>query len=148
MVMLLLLPLHQAISGIPFSHAFYGAIRHAITVGFISMMIMGFAAKVVPTLNGVDPAKLPKLWGPFVLINTGCFLRCFLQTMTDVHPAFFKFVGISGVLEVSALAWWGVGLIGIMRRGKREALQTKRVAPPLLITGEHIVADVIQWFPA
>jgi hypothetical protein len=44
-----------------FSHAFSGATRHAITVGFISLMIMGVAAKVVPTLKGVDVRTLPAL---------------------------------------------------------------------------------------
>jgi hypothetical protein len=43
--------------------AYYGAIRHAITVGFISLMIVGVAARVVPTLNGVDIRRLTALWG-------------------------------------------------------------------------------------
>ena len=114
LVMLLMLPVYQAATGIKFSHAYYGAIRHAITVGFISLMIMGMAAKVVPTLNGVDPRKLSPLWGPFILINLGCFLRCSLQTLTDAHPAFFAAVGISGLLEVTALALWGAHLARIM----------------------------------
>jgi hypothetical protein len=116
LVMLLMLPAYQAASHVPFSHAYYGAIRHAITVGFVSLMIMGFAAKVVPMLNGIDPRTLPALRGPFVLINLGCFLRVSLQTLTDWAPAAYHFVGISGVLEVTALAWWGIGLIGLMRR--------------------------------
>src|SRR5262249_13725569 len=37
-----------------FSHAYYGAIRHAITVGFISLTIIGVAAPGAPTLNGVE----------------------------------------------------------------------------------------------
>jgi hypothetical protein len=121
LAMLLALPAYQAVSGIPFSHAYYGAIRHAITVGFVSLMIMGFAAKVVPTLNGIDPRTLPALWGPFVLINLGCLLRVSLQTLTDWQPAAFHFVGISGILEVSALAWWGSGLIAIMLAGRSRA---------------------------
>ena len=38
----------------PFSHAYLGAYRHALTVGFILMMIVGVSSKVVPTLSGVD----------------------------------------------------------------------------------------------
>ena len=41
-------------SHVPFSHAFFGAYRHALTVGFIMMMIVGVSSKVVPTLSGVD----------------------------------------------------------------------------------------------
>jgi hypothetical protein len=154
LVMLLLLPVYQAISGIPFSHAYYGAIRHAITVGFISLMIMGMAAKVVPTLNGVDPRKLSPLWGPFLLVNAGCFLRVSLQTLTDWHPIFFAAVGVSGMLEVTGLAWWGAHLVGIMRRGRREEEEAAsepavvEAAYPDYIAQSMHVADVLRWFPA
>jgi hypothetical protein len=148
LVMLLALPLYQYASGIAFSHAYYGAIRHAITVGFISMMIMGFAGKVVPTLNGIDTRTLTQLWGPFILVNVGCFLRVSLQTLTDFVPDAFKLVGISGTLEVAGLAWWGAGLVAIMRRGKREAEADRIVATrPQAIEADHIVADVLAWFP-
>ncbi|MCC6425069.1 MAG: NnrS family protein [Phycisphaerales bacterium] len=120
LTMLLFLPVYLSISKIPFSHAYYGAIRHAITVGFISLMIMGISARVVPTFNGVNPVGLSSLWGPFVLINVGCFLRVSTQTLTDWHPAFYTIIGISGVLEVISLAWWGAGLISIMHQGKRK----------------------------
>jgi hypothetical protein len=144
LVMLLLLPVYQLASGIAFSHAYYGAIRHAITVGFISLMIMGIAAKVVPTLNGIDTRTLSALWGPFILINIGCFLRVSVQTLTDFHGGFFAVVGISGTLEVAALAWWGVGLVRIMRAGKREETLADR---PAIIRPDHVVAHVAEWYP-
>src|SRR5262249_20702943 len=106
---------------LPFSHAYPGAVRHAITVGFISMMIMGFAAKVVPTLNGVDPRGLSTLRGPFLLVNAGCLLRVALQTLTDWSAGLYPLLGISGTLEVAGLAWWGLGLMRIIARGRHEA---------------------------
>ncbi len=148
MIMLLLLPVYQYLSGIVFSHAYYGSVRHAITVGFISLMIMGFAAKVVPTLNGVDPRQLSALWGPFILVNLGCFLRVSTQTLTDWYPGFFAVIGMSGTLEVAGLAWWGIGLIQIIRRG-RAAMQSDVVSGPrpARIEGHHRVAEVLDWFP-
>ena len=112
--LLLLLPVYQAVLHLRFSHAYYGSIRHAITVGFASQMIMGVAAYVVPTLRRRDRTALPDLRGPFLLINLGCFLRVTLQALTDVHPAFFAVVGVSGVLELAALCWWGVHLVRVM----------------------------------
>jgi hypothetical protein len=158
LVMLLLLPVYLAVSGIPFSHAYYGAVRHAITVGFISLMIMGMAAKVVPTLNGVDVRTLSPLWGPFLLVNAGCLLRVSLQTLTDWHPAFFAAVGVSGVLEVIGLGWWGAHLARIMLVGARfdAAAATTTTAnrtitapppPPDHIAPGMYVADVLTWFP-
>jgi hypothetical protein len=102
---------------IGFSHAFYGATRHAITVGFISLMIVGVAAKVVPTLNGVDAKALPWLWLPFVLINVGCLLRVVGQVLTDFTPAAFPLAGVSGLFEVTGLAIWGGHLARIMIGG-------------------------------
>src|SRR5208282_4874542 len=83
LVMLLMMPLYNHLAGVSFSHAYFGATRHAITVGFISLMIMGMAARVVPTLNGVDPRTLSNLRGPFLLLNLGCFLRVTMQVATD-----------------------------------------------------------------
>ncbi len=75
--------------GVDFSHAYYGAVRHAVTVGFVSLMIVGVAAKVVPTLNGVNGERLTALWGPFLLLNLGCALRVTTQTMTDFTASAF-----------------------------------------------------------
>jgi hypothetical protein len=101
---------------IGFSHAYYGATRHAITVGFVSLMIVGVAAKVVPTLRGADPRTLTRLWVPFVLINLGCALRVVGQTATDFADWVFPLAGASGVLEVTGLAIWGTHLAGLMLR--------------------------------
>jgi hypothetical protein len=133
----------------PISHAYPGAIRHAITVGFISLMIMGFAAKVVPTLNGRDPRKLSALWGPFLLVNVGCFLRVSLQPVTDWWAGIYPFLGISGTMEVAGLAWWGAGLVGIIVRGWRDLDAPARpMGPrPERIEGHHRVAEVLDWFP-
>lgn len=156
LVMLLLLPAYQFVSQIPFSHAYYGAIRHAITVGFISLMIMGYAARVVPILNGVDSSRLNSLWGPFLLVNIGCFLRVATQTLTDWNHSIFPLVGISGTLEVAGLAWWGLHLTGIMLRGKREMQSydsdnSDGAQPvgdrPDRVSGDHVVADVLAWYP-
>jgi len=112
--LLLLMPVFLAATHAPFSHAYYGSIRHAITVGFASQMIMGIAAYVVPALRGVPRQGLPSLVGPFALVNIGCFLRVTLQALTDIHRVFFALVGVSGLLELTALAWWGTHLVRMM----------------------------------
>jgi hypothetical protein len=138
-----------ALRAIPFSHAYAGAIRHAITVGFISLMIMGFAAKVVATLNGVDPRTLSNLWGPFLLVNVGCLLRVVVQPLTDWWSGIHRLLGISGTLEVAGLAWWGLGVVAIIVRGMRQASASapSSLPPPERIEGHHRVADVLDWFP-
>jgi len=157
--MLALLPLYQfavlprvapqsEAAQIGFSHAYYGAIRHAITVGFVSLMIVGVAAKVVPTLNGVDVKRLPALWVPFVLLNVGCATRVTFQTLTDHTPYAFPLAGISGVLEVLGLAVWGVHLWRIMAgRWSGGAIDAPAFAAGDLIEGRHRVGDVLAAHP-
>src|SRR5581483_8616028 len=60
--LLLFGPFYNFLMNQEFSHAFSGAVRHAITVGFVSLMIVGVSAKVVPILNGVDSRVLTRLW--------------------------------------------------------------------------------------
>jgi len=103
--MLLLLPAYQAVRGLPFSHAYYGAIRHAVTVGFVSQMIVGVSTLVVPLTPRTTTLR-PTL----VLLNLGCLLRVSLQVASDWTPAAFRVIGASGVLELLALLLWAAAL--------------------------------------
>jgi hypothetical protein len=115
-----------------FAHAYMGAHRHAFTVGFISMMIMGVAARVVPILAGADANKLPNLWGPFLLITLGNSGRVLLQIATDFYPnVAYPLVGLTGFIEVTALAWWGIGLWRVMNLSR--AQRSKVLAAPFPI---------------
>lgn len=160
--MLVALPLYQngllallapesAAARMGFSHAYYGAIRHAITVGFVSLMIVGVAGKVVPTLNGVPWQRLSPLWGPFVLINLGCTLRVVGQTATDFVPLAFSVAGVSGLLEVTGLALWG-GHLWLIMSGRARLRNADEVHVPALssidaIEGQHTVGAVLEARP-
>ena len=103
----------------PFSHAYFGAYRHALTVGFIMMMIVGVSAKVVPGFSGIDIRKTSSLWLVFILLNVGNSWRIVSQITTDFYPEAFRFIGISGFIELTALGLWGYELIRNIRAGIR-----------------------------
>jgi hypothetical protein len=160
LAMLVLLPVYQfvllprlAAEGeavqIGFSHAYYGAIRHAITVGFISLMIMGVAAKVVPTLSGVDVNALSGLWAPFLLVNVGCATRVGFQTLTDSWPGAFPLAGVSGLLEVLGLSLWAIhlGLIMAGRARLRKPARGQRRAVGRRIEARDYVGEVMDLHP-
>lgn len=110
-LMMPFLLLYSRITHQPFAHSYWGAQRHAFTVGFISFMIVGVSSKVVPILAGVDAKKLSNLWGPFAMMMIGCTGRVVLQVLTDFFPdQAYSFIGFTGFLEVAALAWWGAEL--------------------------------------
>lgn len=130
---------------IGFSHAYYGAVRHAITVGFISLTILGMAGKVVPTLMGVDIRRLNSLWWPFILVNTGCAMRVFFQVQTDRFTWAYPLSGVSGLLEVTGIAIWGVHLWRIMNGW---APNTGVAEPPMTrITAEDKIGLIIARYP-
>jgi hypothetical protein len=58
-------PLYGALTHQVFAHTYMGSHRHAFTVGFISMMILGVSARVVPILAGVDAKRMNSLRAPF-----------------------------------------------------------------------------------
>jgi hypothetical protein len=100
----------------PFSHAYFGAYRHALTVGFIMMMIVGVSSKVVPALSGLNVRAARSLWPTFVLLNVGNLTRVVFQIATDFSPSAYRIMGISGFIEVVGLTLWAYELIANMRR--------------------------------
>ena len=116
-----------------FSHTFMGSHRHAYTVGFISLMIVGVASRVVPILAGVESERLSRLWGPFILLNVGCAGRVLLQVLTDFIPATaFPLVGFTGFIEVIALGWWGVELWRTMNLARTHRAKLPGASLPVL----------------
>lgn len=61
------------------------------------------------------------------------------------HRGFFAVIGFSGILEVTALAWWSSGLLRIMfwRQSVREEASPR----PSRIEAGHRVSDVLEWYP-
>jgi hypothetical protein len=132
MAMLPFLILYGVLTHQGFSHSFMGSHRHAYTVGFISMMILGVASRVVPILAGVDSERISRLWGPFILLNAGCAGRVSLQVLSDFFPATaFPLVGLTGFVEVIALAWWGVELWRTMNLAQTHRAQLLGASLPV-----------------
>ncbi len=99
-------PFHLRMIGSDFSHAYTGAIRHAVTVGFISQMILGVGSHVVSRMNDLDEKALTSLCSVFILINVGNSARVSLEIATDFTPAAYAPMGITGFVELSGLAIW------------------------------------------
>lgn len=138
-------------SHVPFSHAFFGAYRHALTVGFIMMMIVGVSSKVVPTLSGVDVRRANSLWPTFLLLNLGNLTRVSSQIATDFFPSAYSVMGFSGFIEVVALTLWGYELFANMRAGKKLERATSIIDGNgdgrFRLTPQTKVADVLAHYP-
>jgi hypothetical protein len=119
-------PLYGALTHQVFAHTYLGSHRHAFTVGFISMMILGVSSRVVPILAGIDAKRMNSLWAPFVLFNVGCAGRVLLQVLTDFVPnVAYPLIGFTGFIELTALLWWGIELwrtMNVAKKGRTKLL--------------------------
>jgi hypothetical protein len=125
-------PLYGALTHQVFAHTYMGSHRHAFTVGFISMMILGVSSRVVPILAGIDAKQLNSLWAPFLLFNAGCAGRVILQILTDFVPnVAYPMIGFTGFIELSALLWWGIELWRTMNVATTNRTNISRAPFPL-----------------
>jgi hypothetical protein len=104
--MMIFEPIHLSAIGKELSHAYTGGIRHAVTVGFISQMIIGVSLQVVEARYQLNPETVPKLWATFALLNLGNCARVALEIATDYFPAAFMPMGFTGFIELTALILW------------------------------------------
>ncbi len=115
-------PLYSALTHQMFAHTYMGAHRHAFTVGFISMMILGVSSRVTPILAGIDSKQMNSLWAPFLLFNAGCSGRVVLQVLSDFFPKMaYSLIGVTGFIELVALLWWGIELWRTMNLGAKRS---------------------------
>lgn len=122
-LLLLLLPLYSHFISGRFSHNYFGAYRHALTVGFISLMIMGVASRVTPIISGVKPKG--SLIVPFILVNLGNLLRVVFQILSDfegviTNPLFALnpfILGASGFIQVMGFSFWAYDMWSTANEG-------------------------------
>jgi hypothetical protein len=113
---LLTFTVYETLAGERVSHALFGAYRHAIFVGFISMMILGCASKMIPLSKGVKLCSTKLLNAAFVFINIGCVFRVAAQPIaTHLYSQLYPVMGISGFLEYVAMFFFGINAWKTMR---------------------------------
>jgi hypothetical protein len=80
-----------------------GAVRHALTVGFMTTLILGVAQRLLPVLDRTVLA-MPHLVVPIlVLIGVGNLLRVGSELAILATPAAFQIMPLSSILEWLAL---------------------------------------------
>jgi uncharacterized protein DUF1858/uncharacterized protein DUF542/NnrS protein len=95
----------------PLPHELTGSYRHAITVGFITAMIMGVASRVVPVFRGVPLQGVGAVNAAFWLLNAGCAIRVVFQAVAGFRGAPFTLISSSSAyLEIPAIALFSLVL--------------------------------------
>ncbi len=127
---------------------FHGSLNHALTVGFITMMIIGYASKMIPTFKGINMHSIRLSNMTFILLNTGCFLRVFSQILvgTSGKTMFYAIMGTSGWFELAALGIFGYNLWKTMN-AVQEIKQPVAAKNLTEITKDTKVFDIVDQYP-
>jgi uncharacterized protein involved in response to NO len=129
LLLLLLADLYWGARGLTPPHAYLGAARHALTVGFMTTLILGVGQRLLPIL-GHTLLPWPRLVLPtFLLIAVGNLLRVLTELATAVNPAAFAVMPFSAVLELSALGLFSANALGTLWPPPDPLLRTGRVTP-------------------
>jgi hypothetical protein len=106
--------LGQCVPHLP--HAYSGAWRHALTVGFITTMILGVGQRMVPVFMKEPLASIRLMRASAVLILAGNAGRVGLELATMGHwPWAFRLMGVTGLLELTALLLFALNLARTQR---------------------------------
>jgi hypothetical protein len=101
---------YAAVRGQPLPHAYLGAIRHALTVGFMTTLILGVGQRLLPILEHTLLAW-PWLVAPiFFFIAVGNLLRVGTELATLLVEPAFVIMPFSALLELTALTLFAANI--------------------------------------
>jgi len=128
-------------------YLFHGAANHAIAVGFVTLMIIGYASKMVPTFKGVGMYSIKLADLSFYLINIGCFLRVSTQIMIGLsNDSYYALIGFSGWIEFTAIGIFGYNVWKTMNAEDEDEIEGQQEALAE-ITGDTNIAIAIDQYP-
>ena len=114
------------------SAGIWGASRHALTVGFVAMMVFCVAQRVLPAFSGMRLLFSTKLmFAALALLSVGCLLRVGSEVLAyqGFARAAWSWLPVSAITEMTAVTLFGLNLaITFMRRKDRAELQYRDAA--------------------
>ncbi len=119
-------------AGLPAGDLFLAGL-HAVTVGFISMMIMGMAARIVPAFAATRLYSRGLLIGTWCCLMAGTLLRVPSQALyTAVGGPFVPLLGLSGVIQLLGMMLFAWNLWRTLGTSATKA-ETAAQRPPVSI---------------
>jgi hypothetical protein len=114
------------------SAGIWGASRHALTVGFVAMMVFCVAQRVLPAFSGMRLLFSTKLmFAALALLSVGCLLRVGSEVLAyhGFARAAWSWLPVSAITEMTAVTLFGLNLaVTFMRRKDRAELQYRDAA--------------------
>mgnify|MGYP001545292590 CR=1 FL=1 len=99
------------------SGGLWGASRHALTVGFVAVMVFAIGQRVLPAFCGMRLLWSTELmfWS-LALLNFGCLLRVSMEPLAYERDWQFawRLLPVSAVIELTAVTIFALNLIGTL----------------------------------
>lgn len=97
----------------------WGASRHALTVGFLAVMVFSIGPKILPAFCGARVLFSSKLmFGALALLNAGCLLR--VCSEIAAYEGYFQHawsvLPVSAIVELAAVSVFALNLIATFLR--------------------------------
>ncbi len=92
----------------------WGASRHALTVGFLAIMVFAIGQRVLPAFCGMHVLFSPRLmFASLALLSLGCFLRVTSEVgaYEGYLPGLWPVLPISAVIEMTAITLFAGNLL-------------------------------------
>lgn len=96
------------------SQGIWGASRHALTVGFLAMMVFAIGQRVLPAFSGMRILFSTKLmFIALVLLTAGCALRVSSEILAyrNLAPSAWTWLPVSAITEMAAVTVFAVNLL-------------------------------------
>ncbi len=122
--------LYSTVTGASPAHIYVGAWRHAITVGFITTMMLGVGYRILPLFIGVDLWRPEWMRASFWLLAAGNATRVAFQLLTATGERWtYLVMGTSGLMELTALALFGLSIWRTLNRRQQVLYTEEQITP-------------------
>jgi len=98
----------------PNSQGIWGASRHALTVGFLAMMVFAIGQRVLPAFAGMRLLFSTRLmFAAMLLLSTGCLLRVGSEILAyqEFLRSAWAWLPVSAIAEMAAVTIFAVNLL-------------------------------------
>ncbi len=122
------------------SGGIWGASRHALTAGFIAVMVLSVGPRILPAFAGMRPLCSTRLmFAALALLSIGCLLRVPGEILAYQRYADWAWLvlPVSALLELAGVAAFALNIFGTFLFGQPHARQlpSEIVTVPTLVSG-------------
>jgi hypothetical protein len=140
--------IHAAVVGEPIPWGTLGAARHALALGFVTLMIVGMASRVIPVFAGKPLWKVWLVDSATGLIVGSALLRVPLEWLVPYgrSPVSNLLLTISGPLALAGLMAFALNFTVTMIRRDPSTAAVKESPPPPRrpLTADDLLADALR----